>query len=137
MWYEPPGFSVDDPDVRASKMGWMSERIYRVAIEFTKDFRWTEIDGEAADDGAMRTHLEEVERCRASLLREANQLKAHREMLGLVFRDIYQHRTDVPLVSTDAHAIEACVQYLQQSEAKAFRRGLRLTPDTFQRAAVE
>eukprot|EP00959_Pyramimonas_sp_CCMP1952_P323761 6775863-Pyramimonas_sp.AAC.1 len=58
-------------------------------------------------------------------------------MLGLDFRDIYQHRADVPVVSTDALKIEACMQYLRQSEAKALRRGLRLAPDTFQRAAVE
>eukprot|EP00959_Pyramimonas_sp_CCMP1952_P364141 7625481-Pyramimonas_sp.AAC.1 len=90
-------------------MQWMSEQIYRVVIEVTKDFTWTEIGGATADEDAARTHLEEVEQYRTGLLREANLLRAHREMLGLVYRDIYQHRTDIPPVSTDAHKIEACM----------------------------
>eukprot|EP00959_Pyramimonas_sp_CCMP1952_P146312 3062977-Pyramimonas_sp.AAC.1 len=57
---------------------------------------WAEIDGETADEDAMRIHLAEVEKCRASLLREAHLLKAHRELLDLVSRDIYRHRPDMP-----------------------------------------
>eukprot|EP00959_Pyramimonas_sp_CCMP1952_P075544 1579247-Pyramimonas_sp.AAC.1 len=58
-------------------------------------------------------------------------------MLELVYRDIYQHRTDMPQVSTDARKNEARMQFLQQSQATALKRGLRMAPDTFQRAAVE
>eukprot|EP00959_Pyramimonas_sp_CCMP1952_P177689 3713847-Pyramimonas_sp.AAC.1 len=42
----------------------------------------------------MRTHLAEVGRCRASLLYEAHLLMAPRDMLDLVYRDMYQHRAD-------------------------------------------
>eukprot|EP00959_Pyramimonas_sp_CCMP1952_P124951 2612017-Pyramimonas_sp.AAC.1 len=58
-------------------------------------------------------------------------------MLERVHRDIYQNRTDMPQVSADARKIEARTQFLLQSQAAALRRGLRTTPDSFQRAAVE
>eukprot|EP00959_Pyramimonas_sp_CCMP1952_P274541 5739245-Pyramimonas_sp.AAC.1 len=58
-------------------------------------------------------------------------------MLELVHRDIYQNRTDILEVSTDARKIEARMQLLLQSQAAALRRGLRTTPDSFQHAAVE
>eukprot|EP00959_Pyramimonas_sp_CCMP1952_P162434 3396201-Pyramimonas_sp.AAC.1 len=53
MWYEPPDFSVYDPDMYEMKTTWMSEQVYRVAVEVTKDFDWTEIDGATADEDAM------------------------------------------------------------------------------------
>eukprot|EP00959_Pyramimonas_sp_CCMP1952_P120261 2514704-Pyramimonas_sp.AAC.1 len=66
-----------DPDMHEAKMQWMSEQSYRVAIELTKDFKRTEIDGATADEDAARTHLEKVEQCRTGLLREVNLLRAH------------------------------------------------------------
>eukprot|EP00959_Pyramimonas_sp_CCMP1952_P232557 4860031-Pyramimonas_sp.AAC.1 len=133
LWHDPPEFCVYDPDSPSQKTRWMSEQVYRVAIELTKDFKWTEIDPETADEDAMRTHLAEVGQYRASLLHGAHLRKAHRDPLGLVHRDMYLNRADAPLISTDGQRIEACMQYVQQSETS----GLRLTPDTVQRAAVE
>eukprot|EP00959_Pyramimonas_sp_CCMP1952_P018506 390866-Pyramimonas_sp.AAC.1 len=96
MWHEPPEFSVYDPDLYNVKTKWMPEQIYRVAIELTNDFDWAEIDGANADEDAMRTHFEEVDQHRTKLMREIIILRAHREMLELVRRDIYQHRTGMP-----------------------------------------
>ncbi|CAK0833997.1 unnamed protein product [Prorocentrum cordatum] len=114
MWHEPPEFTVYDPDL----------------------FNVNEVDVRT-DERAMRAHLTEVGQFRPILVRELNILKARREMLELAHRDIYRNRSDLPQVSTEAHRIEACMQYLLQSHATAIRRGQRATLDTFQHAAVE
>ncbi|CAK0849575.1 unnamed protein product [Prorocentrum cordatum] len=136
LWFDPPDFCVYDPDSPSQKARWMPEQVYRLAIKLTKDIAWTELDPETADEDAMWTHLAEVGQCRASLVNEVHLLKAHRDMLDLVYRDMRLNRADAPPISTDAREIEARKQCLQQSGARALRRGLRRTPDTFQRAAV-
>ncbi|CAK0881422.1 unnamed protein product [Prorocentrum cordatum] len=135
--FDPLDFCVYDPDPLSQKAKWMSEQVYRAAIELTKDFSWTDIDPEIADDDAMQIHLAEVGQYRASLASEIHLLNAHRDALDLVHRDLYMGREDAPPISAEAHNIEACMQYLQQAEARALWRGVRTTPDTFQRAAVE
>eukprot|EP00959_Pyramimonas_sp_CCMP1952_P466535 9490110-Pyramimonas_sp.AAC.1 len=67
MWYEPPEFSVHDPDLFNVETKWMSEQACRVAIELTKDFDWTHIDADNADERAMRAHLTEAGQFRTTL----------------------------------------------------------------------
>ncbi|CAK0822682.1 unnamed protein product, partial [Prorocentrum cordatum] len=135
--FDPPDFCVYDPDSPSQKAKWMSGQVYRVAIELTKDFAWTDINPEIADEDAMRTHLAEVGRYRASLVSGIHLLNARRDMLDLAHRDLHLDREDALPISIDAHKIEARMQYLQQAEARALRHGIRMTPDTFQHAAVE
>ncbi|CAK0835955.1 unnamed protein product, partial [Prorocentrum cordatum] len=92
MWNEPPEFCVYVPDTRGENEKWLSQQACRVTIELSKTFEWTLVDVNHAAESAMRIHLAEVDKFRATLSRGLNIVKSHHELLELTHKDIYNNR---------------------------------------------
>ncbi|CAK0827936.1 unnamed protein product, partial [Prorocentrum cordatum] len=129
MLSDPPWLCAYDPDLDEARETWLAKQAYRATIEVSKTYKWTLVDMDHASEGAKRIHLAEVDNFRETLPREFSIVKSHHALAELVHKDISKNRQDLPHITDDAPNIEACMQYVLQSQPAAQLRGHQLTVD--------
>eukprot|EP00959_Pyramimonas_sp_CCMP1952_P062467 1306239-Pyramimonas_sp.AAC.1 len=90
-----------------------------------------------ASEDAKRVHRTGVDRFRAILSRELDVVKSHHALVELVHKGMYMNWQDWPNIADGAPNIEACMQYVLQSQSDAQFRGQQFTVDALRHSATE